>query len=179
MGLKLVPFNAVWVSHDKIDVHAIYRRPRFVEDEYGELQREYDATGMPTWDLTGPLPVRQHTKWVAKGFEYITLANKESLAVAAVTRTLPPGTTMADFDQHQTGGPWSFRKYQESAASNLATESAQLKQDVEEFGSAAVETIKRRENPNFQLPVALRGIKPRETVAAAAEPEKKSKGAAA
>jgi hypothetical protein len=162
MALKLIPFNASWINHDKIDVHAIYRRPRFVEDKYGEMQREY-VDGIPTWDLTGPLPVRQHTKWAAKGFEYVTLADRVSLFVAGRYGTLPAGTTAADFDQHQTSGPWNYRKYAEGQELALHTATDELRADVEEFGSDAVQSIKRRQDPAFTLPTSLEGIAPRAT----------------
>ena len=160
MALKLVPFNATWIDHDKIDVHAVYRRPRFFEDKYGEHQREY-VDGVPTWDVTGPLPVRQHTKWSAKGFEYITLSDRNSLLIAARFGTLPAGSTIAEFDQHQTGGPWNFRKYQEGQELAIVAAVDELKSDVDEFGSDAVLKIRRRNDPDFQLPADLQGIKPK------------------
>jgi len=176
--LKLVPFNATWVSHDKIDIHAIYRRPRYREDEYGEHSREYDKDGLPTWDLTGPLPIKQHVKWSAKGFEYVTLANRDSLAVAAAYGTLPPDTKAADFDQHQTGGPWSYRKYVLGHEAMATQEAEQLKADVYEFGSNAVESIRKRQEPSFKLPEHLQNIAPGSTFPKAEpEPAKGKKGA--
>lgn len=161
MSLKLVPFNPTWVQHDKIDVHAIYRRPRYVEDKFGEMQREHDRDGLPTWDLTGPLPVRQHTRWAAKGFQYVTLANRESLFIAAKYNTLPEGTNAREFDQHQTGGPWSYRRYLEGQEVALQAEAEQLRDDVAEFGSVAVETIRRRFDPGFVMPEHLKNVAPR------------------
>lgn len=157
MALRLVPFNPTWISHERIDIKAIYRRPRFVSDDYGEMHREYDANGLPTWDLTGPLPVKQHTKWTQKGFEYVTLANRDSLAVAYRMGTLPSGTTFRDFDQHQTGGPWNYRKYIEGQADTQTTDLDDLRRDVEAFGAEAVETLRRRTDPHFRLPEALKG----------------------
>jgi hypothetical protein len=157
MSLKLVPFNDAWINHDKVDIHAIYRRPRFVEDEYGEMNREY-KDGVATWDLTGPLPVRSHNRWRSKGFEYVTLANRESLLVAARFNTLPPGMRMQDYDQHQTGGPWNYKKYMAGVQETTTIEAEQLKADVEKFGSEAVEAIRRQTEPTFQLPASLRNI---------------------
>ncbi len=155
--LKLVPFNSAWISHDKVDIHAIYRRPRFVKDQYDEDQREYDANGMPTWDLTGPLPIKQHNKWTMKGFEYVTLANRSSLVVAAKTGTLIGGS-VRDFDQHQTGGPWNYRKYAEGQQDSNTAEFEQLKSDVMRFGADAVEELRKRQDPGFVLPPALRAL---------------------
>lgn len=159
MALKLVPFNDAWIQHDKIDIHAIYRRPRYVEDKYGEMEREY-KDGVATWDLTGPLPVRHHNRWRSKGFEYVTLANRDSLLTAARFGTLPPGHKAADYDQHQTGGPWNYKKYAEGQENYVTLEAEQLKADVEQFGSEAVETLRRRTDADFKLPDALRGFDP-------------------
>lgn len=167
MALKLVPFNPSWVNHDKIDIHAIYRRPRFIEDAYGERRRENDKDGLPTWDLTGPLPLRQHQRWLSKGFEYVTLANRESLLVAARFGTLPEGHPASMYDQHQTGGPWNWKKYSEGQEETQTLDVQQLHEDVMEFGSIAVTRMKRRMSgdPNYELPANLQGIQPRGTVA--------------
>jgi hypothetical protein len=156
--LKLVPFNSAWISHDKIDIHAIYRRPRFKEDEFGELEREYDASGLPTWDLTGPLPVKQHNRWMAKGFEYVTLANRESLGLAGMYGTIDGN--WREYDQHQTGGPWNFKKFLVGQEVVTSRELDELRVDVEEYGSDVVERIRRRTDPNFRLPESLRGVPP-------------------
>lgn len=157
MSLKLVPFNSAWTNHDKIDIHAIYRRPRFVEDEFGERSREY-KNGVATWDMTGPLPIRQHSRWLAKGFEYVTLANRESLMVAYKAGTLPEGATVSTYDQHQTGGPWNWKKYCAGQEADMTAEAEQIASDVRLFGSEAVTKIMRRSDPNFELPPSLQGI---------------------
>jgi hypothetical protein len=161
--LKLVPFNPVWINHDKIDVHAIYRRPRFKEDAYGELQRDVDANGEPTWDLTGGLPVRAHTKWTSKGFEYVTLSNRESLRMAGRSGTIPStpdGEDWRQYDQHQTGGPWNWKKYHEGHIAADAHDAKQLLEDVYMFGSQAVQALRSRSNPDFALPEKYRNIAP-------------------
>ena len=157
--LKLVPFNAAWISHALMDVKAIYRRPRFVQDEFGEWQREF-KDGAPTWDLTTPLPVRSHNRWLAKGFEYVTLANRGSLNVAAKFGTLPEGATAADYDQSQAGGPWNYKMYVKGLEQATTLEAETLRADVEEFGSDVVLRLRRRENALFELPPELRGKKP-------------------
>jgi hypothetical protein len=156
--LRLVPFNATWIAHDKIDVHAIYRRPRYKADEFGDLYRERDKDGLPTWDITGPLPVRRHNDWIKKGFEYVTLADRESLAVAARFGTLPDGMTAKDFDQHQTGGPWNYRRYVLGIGEVNDAALAQLEADCRKYGSEAVEQIRRSSDPTFVLPDKLRDI---------------------
>lgn len=155
--LKLVPFNEAWIAHDKIDVHAIYRRPVFKDDEYGEPQRCYDpVTGLALWDLTGPLPVKQHNKWRAKGFEYVTLADKQSLFVAGRNNTIEGN--WRQYDQHRQGGPWNYKLYDAGQISEQTQEAAQLEADVYEFGSAAVQAIRRQKEPDFTLPPRLSGV---------------------
>lgn len=157
--LKLVPFNEAWIAHDKIDVHAIYRRPVFKDDDYGEPQRSYDkVTGLPLWDLTGPLPVKQHNKWRAKGFEYVTLADKQSLFVAGRNNTIEGN--WRQYDQHRQGGPWNYKLYDAGQISEQTKAAAQLESDVNRFGSEAVESIRRQQEPSFELPARLRGIHP-------------------
>jgi hypothetical protein len=157
--LKLVPFNAAWINHDKIDLHAIYRRPRFVEDAFGEMKREYDPNGLPTWDLTGPLPVKQDTKWRRKGFEYVTLANREGLVMAArqgTVQLLPGMTSWREYDQHQTGGPWNYKKYILGEQQTTTADAERLKADVAKYGWEAVESIRQQTDPDFVVPAHLK-----------------------
>ena len=156
--LKLVPFNSAWINNDKIDVHAIYRRPRFVEDKYGDLKRQYDANGVPTWDLTGGLPVRSDTRWRAKGFEYVTLADRASLVSAARAGTIEGD--WRQYDQHQRGGPWNGQRYLDGQEEASTNEARKLREDVHKYGSEAVEEIRRQREPDFVLPNHLRGIAP-------------------
>ena len=163
--LKLVPFQAVWITHEKLDLHAIYRRPRFKEDEYGEVQLVPGE-----WDLTGPLPVKQHNKWMAKGFEYVTLADRNSLIEAARVGTV--GGNWREYDQHQTGGPWNYRKYAEgmkvdAVAQKAAAEQAEteLRFMVEKFGVEAVEAIKQQTDPSFKVPESMKPQKKKAVVA--------------
>lgn len=162
--LKLVPFNAAWISHDKIDVHAIYRRPHRQEDEYGEFIQTMSKDGLMEWDLTGGLPVRQHNKWVVKGYEYVTLASRADLIMAAQYGTvlMPDGKTLTadwkQYDQHASGGPWNYRLYKTGQETTSTVESAQLREDVYMYGSAAVESQRKRYEPNFRLPPELQNI---------------------
>lgn len=160
--LRLVPFHDGWITHERLNVNAIYRRPRFVQDQYGDWQREYDEHGLPTWDLTTPLPVRGHNKWRSKGFEYITLADRGSLVQVAKVGMLIGGT-VSDYDQSQAGGPWNYRKYAESQQDTNTAELEMLRADVAKFGADAVEAIHQRSNPYFRLPEALRATKPTRT----------------
>jgi hypothetical protein len=165
--LKLVPFNANWEKHDKLDLHAIYRRPARVEDEYGDLIQARGPDGSPLWDLTCPLPIRQHSRWVAKGFEYVTLANAQGPggALRFVHEAYQSGTLSGggprDYAQDpRTGGPWNAKKYFDGQRTSQDEGQTALERDVYEFGSNAVEKIRRRTDPGFTLPAHLRNIAP-------------------
>lgn len=162
--LELVPFNDAWVTHNLLDMKAIYRRPRFVMDAYGEWQREF-KDGAPTWDLTGPLPIRSHNRWRAKGFEYVTLATHGSLVQAAKYGTLPEGRTVESYEPVRGNGPWNYKRYAEGISVAATREAQQLREDVHQFGSDVVELLRKRENPLFELPPELRDIKPRRAAA--------------
>lgn len=88
--MELVPFDPAWVF-GKADLHAIYRRPN--------------------GDLTTGLPVRRHLDWSRKGFEWVTLADTESLMAAAGSlraQGYDPRRFVAD---PRTNSPWSYEAY--------------------------------------------------------------------
>lgn len=156
---KAVPFDEAWIASDKIDVHAIYRRP--ILDDLGEQAR--DAHGVPQWDLTGGLPVRRHFDWRRKGFEYVTLADGESLSkVAPLLRKR--GYNAADYIMLRNrvvgATPWNPQLYLASQATVDRAQHDELVTLVQKFGSDAVLEIKRATEPHFQLPAHLRDIPP-------------------
>lgn len=163
--LKLIPFRMEWVEKTEIDIHAIYRRPRWTTDKYGDRERELDPkTQRPTWDLTGPLPVKQHNVWIMKGYEYVTLADKHSLATAVQHQTIDGD--WRQYNQHRETGPWNYRLYLEgqeteaaAGAQRVLDDEAQLAADVAEFGWQAVEKIRRRGDPAFAVPAHLKEAK--------------------
>ncbi len=168
--LKLVPFHESWVTHNLLDMHAIYRRPARIEDEYGELVQARDPDGNPMWDLTTPLPIRQHNKWRAKGYEYVTLANAVGpegalhyVRLAAAYGTLAGGSPKDYSQDPRTGGPWNFKKYLDGQKTSQTEGTSRLERDVLEFGSAAVERIRRQTDPGFTLPPHLQNRQPGET----------------
>jgi hypothetical protein len=164
--LKLVPFNNAWVQHDKLDLKAIYKRPRYTVNAYDETVLETDdKTGEPKYDLTGALPVRHHNKYAAKGFVYVTLADRESLKAAGEHGTIQGN--WREYDQHQTGGPWNYKLYQLGQEEAADVAFAELEEQVKQFGSAAVLQIRRTVDPKFELPKKLRSVKaPKETTPA-------------
>lgn len=160
--LKLVPFNEAWITHEKLDIRGIYRRPRWTKDQFDQDVQQRGPDGLPLWDLTGALPIKQHNKWRAKGFEFVTLADRESLFAAYQKKTLmlPDGMTLRDFDQHQTGGPWNYKMYAAGQSQQDNATLLKMRADVQEFGSAAYEKIRRGVDPTFTLPKELQGIAP-------------------
>lgn len=160
---KRVPFNSIWITHDKLDIKAIYRRPRFIEDRFGDMVREHDAAGIPTWDLTGGLPLRSHNKWATRGFEYVTLAGIEDLMAAAAQRTLPE--PMAAYINHRVGGPWHAVMYLDWAKQADREAFDELRALVTKYGSEQVTEIKRATDPTYTLPLTLQNWEPGQTQA--------------
>ena len=161
--LKLVPFYNAWIDHNKLDLTAIYRRPRWTKDEFDQDVPERGPDGLPLWDLTGPLPVKQHNKWLAKGFEYVTLADRDSLIEAHRKGTLQLGpgiTSVREYDQHQTGGPWNYKMYAAGQSQHDNAALLQLRENVQRYGSEAYQSIRREVDPTFTLPKELQGIEP-------------------
>jgi hypothetical protein len=156
MAYSCVPFDPEWSKDSCPDVKAIYLRPR--RDEYKQLIR--GADGNPEWDITGPLPLRRHADWAAKGFVYLTLASNNDLADGAVLSAL----RKRGLDPNQfLNGPgkrvWDPAFYSMAASAQAAQDVADLEALVREFGPEAVLKIKRQSDPGFELPEHLKNRK--------------------
>lgn len=149
--LRLVPFSHAWITHDKLDLKAVYRRPRWVEDHYGEMHREMTPDGLPAWDITGGLPVKHHNKHVAKGFEYVTLADRDSLLAAAAAKTIE-GDWRVYIQDPRTGGPWHYRKYVEGQVVADTAATQKLAELVAKYGPEMVQDLRRETEPGYVLP---------------------------
>lgn len=158
MVFKAIPFNAKWISHDKIDVKAIYRRPR--RDVLGRQVTDPE-TGLPAWDYTGGIPVRRHADWQRKGYEYITLESGADLTKEVVYQMRADGLNPAEFIMDPVArSPWNPALYLATAHLIEQREADTLTALVEQFGSDAVLEIQRASNPTFTLPARLQGIPP-------------------
>jgi hypothetical protein len=123
MALKCVPLNPDWVGNTGLDMRAIYRRP--------------------SGDLTTALPLRRHNQWQAKGFEYVTLADAESLKLAApwlMSQGKNPQEFVAGYT-NEGSTPWNVAKYLEGVQVADATAADELKTLIAQFGVEAVEKI--------------------------------------
>ena len=152
-------FNPAWITSDKLDVKALYRRPAYD----GRGLRRVDAEGRPEWDITSALPVRRHNDWAAKGFEFLALATWEDvLACRGSLETA--GIRVQDLaDSYSTIGEPNRRGFLVSAyLAELAKDSTaaygRLAELVKEHGSEAVLAIMQATHPGYALPEALRGI---------------------
>lgn len=157
---KCVPLNPSWtIAGTKLDLKAIYRRPRRRVGEYDEIIQERGEDGLPLYDLTGPLPLRRHSDWAAKGYEYVTLADRDSLTkVAGSLRA--DGHNPAEFDQHPVLGPWNPKLYLATADKIDRAKVSKLRALVEKLGSEAVLDVRRATDPTFNLPPELQNIPP-------------------
>jgi hypothetical protein len=154
---RAVPFDAEWVSHNKLDLRAIYRRP--VRDEWTGDQKLDEKTGLPQWDLTGPLPLRRHNDYIRKGFQYVTLADMKSLHDAA-PYLREKGLDPRSFIMDPRMGPWNDQFYLTSQVKVDSAQMTELRRLVEKHGSEAIEESRRLVDPHFRLPSNLRGIAP-------------------
>jgi hypothetical protein len=154
--LKLVPFDPAFAdpAQAKLDVHAIYRRPRYIRNQWDEIVRDVDVNGIPTWDLTTPLPCRNHHTWARKGFEYITLADMASLQMAAPFLAAK-GLNARDYIQHPEYGPWNYKKFLAGSQVAYHADVDRLREDIAKFGAEAVERIRQQTDPDYRLPAAF------------------------
>lgn len=160
---RRVPFDPAWtIAGTKYDLKAIYRRPQRTTDEFDRVVPAVNAQGIPMWDLTGPLPLRRHADWVAKGYEYVTLADMESLEKAA-PGLRKRGLNPQEFIQHPQLGPWNPKMYLKVAHEADSAAYAELAALVAQFGAEAVIQIRRAVDPNFDLPQTLQPKPPAET----------------
>ncbi len=169
--LKLVPFSSAWVGSSKLDLKAVYRRPRWTMNEFDESVQVHDVDGAPVWDLTTPLRVMDHNKHLAKGFEYLTLATRDDLIKAAKAGTV---ANWREYDQHQTGGPWNAKMYMAGAKLADTALMQQLRDQIRKFGWETVEEIRRQSDPSFRVPEVLKQPLEAQPVAEADPVEKRA-----
>ena len=134
MALKCVPLNPDWTGATSQDLRAIYRRK--VVDNYG--QPILDADGREQWDTTGPLPLRRHNDWDRKGYEYITLADEDSLGKAAPwlrAQGLDPHSFIQD---RRARSPFSAEMWMQDQRAAEETRVTELRGLIAEFGVEAV-----------------------------------------
>jgi hypothetical protein len=147
MSYRCVPFSESWITSEKVDAQAVYKRPHRTPIT-GEIVR--DAHGLPTWDYS-VLPVRRHNDWLGKGFEYVTIANAESLGMVAGSLRAA-GLDPRDFIMDpRTNSPWAPDKYAAVAQQDAQTEIDRLRTLVDKYGVEATEEMLR-----ITLPEELR-----------------------
>lgn len=142
-----VPLNYDWTGSTKLDIHGIYDRGN------GDLCT---------------LPLRRHQQWMAKGFTYVTLADAESLAVAAHSLRVM-GKNPSDYIVGNDGDgrptPWIPAKYLAEQGANRVDADAELKGLIEQYGVEQVEKIRGSKVPAHLLPKA-QAAKPKAGTAA-------------
>jgi len=149
---KPIPFLEEFASNEKLDLKGIYLRPQ--RDEWYRIQKNPD--GSVIRNVTGPLPLRRHYQdHQRKGFEFLTLADAQSLQQAAgILRT--HGLDAAEYVcDPRTGSPWLYEAYAASALDSTAQDVEELRGLIRRYGRAAVLEIKRMSDPTYKLPMDL------------------------
>jgi len=149
MSYPTVPFQESWIASEKVDAKGVYRRPHraaitndIVTDAAGVVQYDYSI-----------LPVRRHNDWLGKGYEWVTIADAESLGMVAGSMRAQ-GLNPRDYIMDpRTNSPWNPAKYAADASQHAQDEHARLKALVEKHGVEATEDILGR-----PLPEALRQL---------------------
>ena len=164
--LRLVPWEPTWLTHQTLDLHAIYRRP--VRDpETWQVLRDDD--GFERWDLTTALPIRQHVRFLQKGFHYVTLATAEDVLHAAAPAIAERGATPLGRgnrrpDEHpddylrQPGirGPWNAAAYLADMKDAHRARVEEVEAHLEMYGPDGAEEFERQRDPDYRLPARYR-----------------------
>lgn len=140
---KPVPLQVVLQASAKVQLKAIYRRLRRTVGPFDEEILEIGQDGLPLWDLTTPLPVERHADWIKKGFEYVTLADRDSLdKVAPFLAVQDPPLNAKDFLQHPHFGAWNPKLYSATAAEGDRAAVKELFKLLDQHGQAVVEQVR-------------------------------------
>lgn len=147
--LKCVPLDPAWTgSETKLDLKAIYRRRK--QDNWGTPI--LDADGFEQWDITTPLPLRRHNAWMSKGFQYITLADQDSLIQIAQAL---PDDWRSYIQNPRTRSPFSLDLYLAGVQQQKADQLAAIRALVADFGLEMVTRMKQAEQPGWVMPKAV------------------------
>lgn len=137
MALKCVPLVAGMTGDTKHDLRAIYRKPN--------------------GDLSAGLPMRRHQQWLNKGFEYVTLADADSLVTAAPLLQAA-GLNPQDYVAGREDGrptPWNVAAYLVDDKARIARDEAELKAKIDKYGVDTVESILGLKVPDHLRPVTV------------------------
>lgn len=151
--MKTVPLDPRWVNSEKLDLLAVYRRPRL----HGITKvRLSDDQGRPLYDYVN-LPIRRHQDWLGKGYSYVTLARVADLVSVGVRDP----EVVKSYKPHGEPEERTFEIQTFLAHADVAedAEFARLKALVLKLGPDAVEAVMRHSDPTFVLPETLRDMK--------------------
>jgi len=137
---KPVPLQLVLQASTKLDLKAIYRRQQRAVGPFDEEILLTGDDGLPLWDLTTPLPVRRHGDWLKRGFEYVTLADMDSLEKVAPWLK-NEGLDPRDFLFHRHFGPWNPKLYSATAAEGDRQSIVRIFDALDKHGIEAYEDI--------------------------------------
>lgn len=138
--MELAPFSEKWTgSETKLDVSAWYRRT----SERGGFS------------VVGPLPLRRHSDWSRKGFEYVTLATAEDVS-KVVGELQMRGVNLAELRKsYDHMGHFKMADYLKTEHQKDTAYLADLQAKVDKFGAETVTEIMRQGDPGFVMPEGI------------------------
>ncbi len=125
--------------------------PRIELDDTHRLSESH--TSITSFNVPRQVSVRE-----PNGPSLVAAAGQNALLCYGEDNALAVTMEWKQYDQHQMGGPWNYKKYVAGQTSVITKEADILRADVEEFGSETVEKLRRRQDPTFKLPPSLKGI---------------------
>jgi len=134
--MELAPFSEKWTgSETKLDVSAWYRR----KADKG-------------FAVVGPLPLRRHSDWSRKGFEYITLASAEDVS-KVVGELQMRGVNLAELRKsYDHLGHFKMAEYLKGEQQKDDAYLVELQAKVDKFGVDTVTEMMRMSDPDFVMP---------------------------
>lgn len=154
MSLKCVPLlKGMFGAENSLDLKAVYRRRK--QTNWGEPI--LDEQGREQWDLCPGLPLRRHMDYLGRGYQYITLADEQSL-IDAKHVLAANNLDWREFanQEPRSRSPFNPDLYVAEAKASVDKTESELQAMVDQYGYDAVLAIKRQADPGFQMPASVK-----------------------
>lgn len=138
--MELVPFSEKWTgSETKLDLQAWYRRP-----------------AQKGFSVVGPFPLRRHSDYTRKGYEYITLATAEDVS-KVVGELQVRGVDLAALRRsYDHMGHFKMADYLKTEQQKDDAYLVELQAKVDKFGAEVVTEMMRVGDADFVMPAGIK-----------------------